>query len=88
MAVDRIALLSLATLAAFGASPATRSADYAINVMDNGPRLPRKKRRKGRTLSDVPFGPPSPFETRQQRRYRIRMEAKRASQMKKVRIND
>ena len=47
-------------------------------------RIRSKPRRKGRILSDSPFGPPSPFETRQQRRYRERMEAKKLLQAKEA----
>lgn len=61
------------------------AASISMSALSN---LPRKKRRKGRTLSDTPFGPPSPFETRQQRRYRERMEAKEQRKMKTVIIND
>lgn len=76
---DRKALLAMAMATAFGGTLARRS-EHEINVVMPPIGLPRMKRRKGRVLSDTPFGPPSPFETRQQRRYRLRMEAKKARQ--------
>lgn len=76
---ERKALFAVAMASAFGGI-ASRGPEYEIDMIMPPINLPRKKRRKGRTLSDRPFGPPSPFETRQQRRYRERMEAKKRRQ--------
>ena len=74
---ERKALIAMAMAAAFGGTIA-RGPEYEIDMIMPPINLPRKKRRKGKVLSETPFGPPSPFETRQQRRYRLRMEAKKA----------
>ena len=71
---SRKAFLAMGVAAAFGGTIAHRP-EHEIDIMMPPINLPRKKQRKGRVLSDRPFGPPSPFETRQQRRNRERKEA-------------